>query len=158
MLARSIQQEPRRMFFNSIVGCFIFAYSSYWMYLSCGEHWRRAIGAQNLVLLLFEIILTFIALTFLSRRMNKPYYAFALASLIPGMIVCFINRASRYPDFDQLITTFNAGNPTDPTVIAWTSIYTETFLQYDYIISRSSTASMIMFTLQVIWLVIVLFV
>ena len=128
------------------------------MYLSCGEHWRRAVGAQNLVLILFQIILVFIALTFLSRRMNKPYYIFALASLIPGLIVCFINRSARYPDFNQLITTFNLGNPTDPTVLAWQSIYTEQFLQYDYIISRSSTASMIMFTIQLIWLVVVLFV
>lgn len=158
MLAKSIQQEPRRIFLNAIIGCFIFGYSIYWMYLSCGEHWRRAVGAQNLVLILFQIILVFIALTFLSRRMNKPYYIFALASLIPGLIVCFINRSARYPDFNQLITTFNLGNPTDPTVIAWQSIYTETFLQYDYIISRSSTASMIMFTIQLIWLVVVLFV
>lgn len=86
------------------------------------------------------------------------YNVAALASLIPGLIVCFINRAARYPDFSQLIATFNSGHPTDPAYLGWRSIYTEDFLQYDYVISRSSTGSMIMFMMQFIWTVVVLFV
>lgn len=158
MLAKTISQESRRLFCNGLLGSLIFAYSVYWLYICCCEHWRRAVGCQNLVLLLFQAILVFISLYFLTKRSNKPYHAASLLSLVPGLIVCFINRAARYPDFSQLIATFNSGHPTDPAYLGWASIYTEDFLQYDYIISRSSNASMIMCVLQFIWIVVVLFV
>jgi hypothetical protein len=158
MFRRSETSEAKRLFLNVLFGCAIFGYSVYWMYICASEHWLRAIGSQNLVLLLFHAVLVFSALFFLTKEKIKPYQILALFSLVPGLIVCFINRAARHIDMDNLIGTFNAGRPDDPVTQGFAAIYNEGFLRYDYIISRSSTSSIAMFALQFIWMVIVLFV
>jgi hypothetical protein len=157
MLWKSKSSEARRLFANSIVGCGLVGFTVFWLYLCCAEHWRRTVGVQNLVLLIFHALISFTALMFLMKRAKTAYHVTVLVSLIPGLIVCFINRSARYPDFDQLIQNFSSANSDDPAVLGFKMIYTESFLVYDYIVTRSSTASGISLVLQILWTVIALF-
>ncbi|OHT15281.1 hypothetical protein TRFO_42598 [Tritrichomonas foetus] len=148
---------PIQRFFHITIGWCVLIYSIYWMYLCCGEHWRRAIGPQNLIILLFVVLLSFIALLFYTQNMLKAYYVTTLILLIPTIIVCYINRASRYPDIAKLITAFNNGNLDDPIYIGYRSVYSLDFLEYEYITSRSSSASFTLFLLQAIWFIILIY-
>lgn len=143
-------------FFHGFVAFSIFIYGCYWMYLCCGEHWRRSIGAQNLIFILFFLLCVFISLLFFCRNHKRHYIAFGLISFIPGIIVCFINRATRYHDFENLIEAFNDSHQSDVVCIGYKFIYSERFLQYDYIVTRSSTSSLIMGILQFIWLILII--
>lgn len=143
-------------FFHGSTAISIFGYGCYWMYLCSGEHWRRSIGPQNLILILFFLTFVFISLVFFCRNHKRHYIAFAFLSLIPGIIVCFINRALRYQDFENLIETFSNSHPNDAVSIGYKSIYSELFLQYDYIVSRSSTSALIMGILQFIWIILLI--
>lgn len=136
-------------------GLSVLFFAAYWMYMCCGEHWIEAVGPQNLIILLFVIVLTLIALIFYSKKKTKLYYISVLLSLIPGIIVCYINRAARYPDIDQLIARYNEVHKTDPIFTGYNAIYAVDFLRYEYITSRSSTSSFILFLLQMIWIVLI---
>lgn len=143
-------------FFHGAIAISIFGYGCYWVYLCSGEHWRRSIGPQNLILILFFLTFVFISLVFFCRNHKRHYITTALLSLIPGVIVCFINRAKRYQDFENLIEAFNNSHPNDSVSIGYKFIYSERFLQYDYIVSRSSTSALIMGILQFIWLILLM--
>lgn len=143
-------------FFHGTIAICIFGYGCYWMYLCCGEHWRRSIGPQNLILILFFLSFVFISLVFFCRSHKRHYIAFALISLIPGIIVCFINRATRYQDFENLIETYNNSHRNDAICIGFKSIYSERFLQYDYIVTRSSASALVMGILQFIWMILLI--
>lgn len=88
--------------------------------------------------------------------MMKFYYITAFVSFIPAIIVCYINRASRYPDFNQLIATYQQDHENDPICIGFNYIYSENFLQYEYITCRTSTSSANLFVLELTWLVILI--
>lgn len=88
--------------------------------------------------------------------MIRFYYITAFISFIPAIIVCYINRASRYPDFNQLIATYQQTHESDSICIGYNNIYSENFLKYEYITSRSSTSSMNLFILELTWLVILI--
>lgn len=148
--------KPLNRFFNFTIGWIVSVFASYWMYLCCNSHWLQAIGPQNLIFLLLVALLSFIALIFYTRNKIKEYHITALISFIPGIVVCYINRASRYPDLNQLITTFQQDHVNDPICIGYHYIYSEDFLQYEYITCRSSTSSMNLFVLELIWFVIII--
>lgn len=88
--------------------------------------------------------------------MIKFYYVTAFISLIPAIIVCYVNRASRYPDYSQLITTYQNDHENDPISIGFINIYSENFLRYEYITCRTSTSSMNLFILESIWFVVII--
>ncbi|OHT04346.1 hypothetical protein TRFO_28173 [Tritrichomonas foetus] len=148
-----MENQGLNHFFHGLFPICIFGYGSYWMYICCGEHWRRAIGPQNLILILFNLAFVAISLILFSRNMKKHYAVMAFLSFIPGAIVCFINRATRYPDFVRLIDSYNEGHINDAVVLGYQMIYSENFLKYDYIVSRSSTSAMIMAILQFLWFI-----
>jgi hypothetical protein len=53
----------------------------------------------------------------------------------------------------ELVETFNSGHDADPVVRGWRAIYAESFLQYQYIASRSSNPAFVLLALQFIWMV-----
>jgi hypothetical protein len=140
-------------FFTVAIGFLNCAYSLYWLFLCSYEHWWRAIGPGNVILLVVHAVAVFVSLFFVTTSLKKLYPHVAFASTVPGVVVCFINRAARFPDFEQLIWTFNAGHLSDPVVQSWLLVYQESFFQYEYIISRSSTGSFTLFVLQIVWMV-----
>ena len=152
-----MKHSPISKFFHFAVGWSIIIFSGYWMYLCCHEHWRRSVGSQNLIILLFVLFLSVLSLLFYSRKILKAYYASVILSFIPGIIVCYLNRAARYPDIVKMVETFNNGHLNDPTYIGYINIYSTDFLQYEYIVSRSSTSSTTLFILQVIWLILLVY-
>ena len=150
------EENGMNRFLHGLVGLSVFAYGCYWMYLCCHEHWRRSVGPQNLILLLFNLSLVFLSLFFFTKNKKTPYLMTAFISFIPGVIVCFINRATRYPDFVRLIEAYNLGSSDDAITLSYQQIYSEPFLQYDYIVSRSSDSSLILAILQFIWFILLL--
>lgn len=80
----------------------------------------------------------------------------AFISFIPGTIVCFINRSKRYPDLKNLIDRYSTLHSDDPVYLGFSQIYSVYFLQYDYIVSRSSTSSLIIGILQSIWMILLI--
>jgi hypothetical protein len=140
-------------FFTVTIGFLNCAYSLYWMFLCSYEHWWRAIGPGNVVLLVLHVAVAFLSLFFVTMSLKKFYVSVAFASTIPGVIVCFINRAARFPDFEGLIHTFNTRHMGEPVVDSWRLIYSESFFEYEYIISRSSAGSFTLFVLQIAWMV-----
>lgn len=156
MLKNTPENKKIFRFANAAVALAVFSYSIYWLYLCCSEHWLRSIGCQNLVLLLFVSLFSFISLFILTKGSTKSYIVTTFITFIPGLIVCFINRPSKYPDFSQLISAFSASNPSDPIVIAYRSIYIQTYQQYEYVVSRSCTSSMVLFVFQILWLLLII--
>jgi hypothetical protein len=153
ILMIAIQDPSRLLFFRFLFGSAAFAHSVYWLYLCTGEHWIRSIGSQNVVLLSLHVLLSFIALFFLTRGKEKVSTIALVLASIPGFVASFLNRAARFLDFSDLILAFNEGHPDDPAVVAYLFVYSEDFLQYEYIVSRSSTASLTLVVLLAVWMV-----
>lgn len=136
---------------NCLIASLTCAFSIYWMYICCGEHWRRAIGCQNLILLLFSGIFSFLAIYFEISERRVLYFIFAFISFVPILVVCYLNRYAKYPDFEELISAFNSGHSTDPAVLGYSAIYSRSFQQYSYIIDRSSNSATILLLCLFIW-------
>lgn len=156
MLKNTPENKKRFIFLNSLVSLLVFGFSLYWLYLCCGEHWRRAIGNQNLVFLLFVALFSFISLSLITTGHSKAYLILSFITFVPGLIVCFINRSAKYPDFAQLIRAFARSNPSDPVVQAMALIYPEDYQQYDYIVNRACSSSITLFVMLVLWLLLLI--
>ena len=136
---------------NCFIGGITCAFSIYWMYICCGEHWLRAIGCQNLILLLFVALFSFMAVLLQFHNKKIPYFITSALSLILSLIVCYLNRYAKYPDFVQLIESFDSGHPNDPATQSFNLIYSLAFQKYSYIVDRSSSSATFLLICFVIW-------
>lgn len=136
---------------NCFIGGIICAFSIYWMYICCGEHWRRAIGVQNMILLLFIALFSFLAVLFQFKDKKILYFITAALTLILSLIVCYLNRYAKYPDFVQLIDSFDSGHPNDPAAQSFKLIYSLAFQKYSYIVDRSSSSATFLLICFVVW-------
>ena len=142
---------PFQKFRNCLISSITCAFSIYWMYICCEEHWRRAVGCQNLILLLFVALFSFLSVLFQFQDKKVLYIILSVLSLVASLIVCYLNRYAKYPDFVQLIDSFDAGHPNDPSTQAFQLIYSIQFQKYSYIVDRSSSSATFLLICFVIW-------
>ena len=140
-----------------LVGIFSIAYSCYWLFLSTDNFWRSAIGVYNIVYLSFFIVLALVAILLLSGGNAKWYTIFSFISFIPAVIVCFMNRYSRYPDFESMATQYLQDNANEPVATYINSMFSQDWKFYDFIVSRSGKASTTLAVLVVIWAALLLY-
>jgi hypothetical protein len=148
----TVEDPSKLLFFFTLFGFAAFAYSTYWLYLSAGELWMRAIGSQNVVLLAVTAVLAFVALFLRTRHKIPSSKVATVLAAAAALVACFLNRAGRFADFAELILAFRDGHSTDPAVTSYAAIYNEGFLQYAYLVSRSSTPSLILLIIVAAWL------
>ena len=140
-----------------IVGIVSILYSAYWLFLSSDEFWRNAIGVYNIVFLCFYIALGTVALLLLASGNTKFYTIFSFISFIPAIIVCFINRYSRYPDFQSIASQYLIDNSAEPVSTYMNSTYDTAWKMYDFIVSRSGKASSSLGVLVIAWAALLLY-
>lgn len=126
-------------------------YSCYWLFLSSDVFWRNSVGNYNIVFLCFFIVFSLIALLFLANGSSKWYTIISFIAFIPAVIICFINRYSRYPDFSSIASQYLQDNSDDPIYTYVTSMYSASWKFYEYIVSRSGKASSMLIFLIIIW-------
>jgi hypothetical protein len=112
--------EPRLVKFLTVTcGVLSCGCGAYWLLLCSGEHWMKAISPLDLIFPVLHIVISFSSLFFITSFLKHIYVTNAVMSVIPGLIVCFVNRASRFPDCKELIETFNSGHEADPIARRW---------------------------------------
>ena len=126
-------------------------YSCYWLFLSSDIFWRNSVGNYNIVFLCFFIVFSLLAIIFLAGGNTKWYTIVSFIAFIPSVIVCFINRYSRYPDFSSIASQYVSDNSDDPISTYVNSMYSESWKFYEYIVSRSGKASSMLLSLTVAW-------
>lgn len=127
-------------------------YSAYWLFVSADSFWCSAIGNYNIIYLCFLILFSFISLVLLIKQNNKWYIILSAISFIPAVIVCFINRFSRYPDIASMINQYYVDNKNEPSASYLTTIYGEEWKLYNYIIVRSGQSSTVTLCLVCLWI------
>lgn len=132
-------------------------YGCYWLFLSSDVFWRNSVGSYNIVFLSFFIVLSLTALIFLAHGNTKWYTIISFIAFIPSVIVCFINRYSRYPDFSAIAAQYNIDNMGDPMSTYVNSIYNANWKFYEYIVSRSGKASSVIIVLTAAWAAVLLY-
>ena len=134
-----------------LIGLLSIVYSCYWLFLSTDNFWRSAIGVYNIVYLCFFIVLALVAILLSASGNVKWYTIFSFVSFIPAVIVCFMNRYARYPDFESMATQYLQDNSAEPVATYINSMFAENWKFYDFIVSRSGKASTTLGVLLVVW-------
>ena len=132
-------------------------YSCYWLFLSSDVFWRNSVGSYNIVFLCFFIVLSLTALIFLAHGNKKWYTIISFFAFIPSVIVCFINRYSRYPDFSTIAAQYAIDNLNDPVSTYVNSMYAVNWKFYEYVVSRSGKASSVLAALTIAWAAILMY-
>lgn len=131
-------------------------YSTHWIYISSDSLWSKSVGSYNIIYLSFLIFFSFISLVLLLKNSAKWYIISTVVTLIPAVIVCFINRYSRYPDFASIVTQYST-TATEQAIIDYAAMYSEDWKMYDFIASRSGRSSTVISFLTGFWSFLVVF-
>ena len=68
-----------------------------------------------------------------------------------------MNRYSRYPDFASMASQYLTDNSAEPVYTYVTSMFSENWKMYDYIVSRSGKASTTLGALIIVWATLLLY-
>lgn len=152
LIFKMIEIAKNSRIFPAIVIMLLIAYSAYWLFVSADPFWCNAIGNYNIVYLCFLIVLSFLSLVLLINQNRKWYFILSAISFIPAVIVCFINRFSRYPDYAAMLSQYYTDNQDEPVAQYMSAIYNADWKMYHYIIVRSGQSSTVVTVLVCLWI------